>query len=149
MYKIIITVIITFTLAGCGDSSSKKISLDETLLDKTSKRNFGLLADATVNIYELGDGEKRLLFTETTSTGQTVNEIGNFDPHFSELERDKFYLYEVKGGENMDADNDGTIDEIPVKNHTIYSAIYKGYKIHLGYRSLKTTNSAIGLSEKK
>ncbi len=147
MYKIILSILSIVTLNGCGGSSSKDVT-NQPPLDKTSKNYFGILSDATVNIYELGEGDKKLLFTENTSSGQNIDEIGNFNPHFNEMQRDKFYLYEVKGGENMDANQDGIVDQKPTKNRTVYSAIYKGYKIHVGYRALKTTNKGVGLSEK-
>ncbi len=149
MYKYIMTVILILTISGCGGSSKKSAQPNETILDTTAKRYFGILSNASVNIYELGEGEKRLLFSETTSSGQTVKESGNFNPHFDALDPNKYYLYEIKGGENIDIDKDGVVDETPSTNRKVYSAVYKGHKLHVAYRELKTTNTTVGSSEKQ
>jgi hypothetical protein len=154
MKKSIMFIISIFILSGCGggESSTTKNSIDKTPLittniDKTSKAYFGTLAEATVNIYQLGEGDKRLLFTEKTSTGSTMDEIGNFNAHFDELKKNKFYQYEVIGGKNWDADKDGNLDSQPTNNEITYRAINRGIKSHVKWWSVNNSSKKGGSSE--
>lgn len=146
------TVLITFATltTGCGGGAgssdttavqptTEDLTVEVTAtIDKTSKSYFGTLSDATVNIYALGDGPKQLLYTESTSSGSTTAEVGNFNPHIESLESNKFYLYEVVGGHNLDTDNDGIIDETPTENKIIYRSINRGTKAHVNWWSVNT-----------
>jgi hypothetical protein len=154
MKKSIMFIISIFILSGCGggENSTAKKSIDKTPLittntDKTSKAYFGTLGEATVNIYQLGVGDKKLLFTEKTSTGSTIDEIGNFNAHFDELKNNKFYQYEVIGGKNWDADRDGNLDNQPTNNETTYRAINRGSKSHVKWWSVNNSSKKGGSSE--
>lgn len=141
MKKEITIILSSLILAGCGGTSSEKkndpiINIDKTPIitsttDKVSKNYYGVLGDATVNIYSLGEGPKQLIYTEKTSTGSSVDAIGNFNPHSDSLNSKKFYLYEVIGGRNWDVDNDGNIDNEATANKTIYRSINRGSKNHV------------------
>jgi len=138
----------SYILSGCTtqkETKKEQKKIDKTVLiksniDRNSKNYFGLLSDATVNIYELGQGDKKLLFSEKTSSGFTKAEIGNFDAHLSDLNKHKFYLYEVKGGVNFDFDKDGDIDQTATKNDKLFRTINRGSKTHLSWWKDKTKN---------
>jgi hypothetical protein len=142
------TIMIFFS--GCGETSPKKIpdtpsTYKGRSINTSAKTSFGYLANATVNIYEVSEGNKILLFSEKTSTGNTLEQIGNFKAHLEDLHPKKFYQFEIKGGENWDADDDGIKDSTPTKNKITYRALYKGYKMHLSWWSIKNTHA--GTSE--
>ena len=118
-------------LVGCGSNtnstsieqpSDKQNSTEKNL----AKAQLGVLADATVKIEELGVVPYKLIATEMTSDGDEIDKIGNFDAHYKELEKDKYYLYTVTGGIDKDANDDGVIDLIPTINKGSFHAIIKG-----------------------
>ena len=86
----------------------------------------GYLASAKVNIYKMEtNGSRTLLWSETTSNGTSLDEIGRFDTHSSELQKGNWYLYEVKGGEDWDADDDGVMDTNATQNRGVLRALVK------------------------
>ncbi len=134
--KLLLSLVTIGAIIGCGsntnssksDQSSESSQPTITIKSpqKYAKAQLGVLSGATVQIYELGTTPYKLLFTETTSDGTSVDEIGNFNAHASELDADKFYLYKVSGGLDMDADDDGQVDAIPRVNQGTFHAIVKG-----------------------
>jgi hypothetical protein len=130
-----VTLLSSLILTGCGGDSNNTKHIDKTpvvttKIDRDAKTHFGVLSDATVNIYQLVEGDRKLLFSEITSSGTTLDDIGNFNPHLAELEDKKFYLYEVTNGQNWDVDKDGNIDETPTANNNTYRSIKRGIKQH-------------------
>ena len=112
MKTYILGIISALIFIGCGGNSSVSNS------GTTSVAQLGVLANATVKIYVVqADGSKILLYTEITSDGTSFDDVGNFQDHFSELEDDKFYVYEVSGGEDRDANDDGILDSAPTINN--------------------------------
>ena len=95
-------------------------------IDKRGKAQLGVLSKATVKLYELTGEEKKLLATELTTHGETIESIGNFNLHLEKLIDDKLYLYEVSGGEDYDVDDDGVIDDIPTQNKGIFHLLALG-----------------------
>ncbi len=134
MKRTILLMITSLLLIGCGSNETK-----DSAIDKTSKKYFGMLSNATVNIYELG-GAKKLLFSEKTSTGKMMDDIGNFNDYSNSFDSKKFYLYEVSGGENWDIDKDAKLDKIPTTNDKFYRSIYKGSRSHVAWWSSTTTS---------
>jgi hypothetical protein len=116
---------------GCGGSSSKLSSGNDDdspaeTIKKHAKAQLGVLANATVKIYELGSSPHKLLFTETTTSGKTVAAIGNFNAHENELAASKYYLYEVQGGNDWDIDDDGVLDITPTLNKGMFRSVVLG-----------------------
>jgi len=153
MYKTLISISALLLLwSGCNSSSSKatqqeQSNINETL-NKSAKEYFGSISDATINIYELGEGERKLLFSENTTMGENLDEIGNFNAHTQSLNSQIFYLYELIGGKNWDIDHNGIIDSVPTTNSSIYRSIYKGKQNHVAWWGTKKSIRNLGLSEK-
>ncbi|SMP03721.1 hypothetical protein SAMN06265339_0140 [Desulfurobacterium pacificum] len=115
-------------LFGCGVSSN-------TYSTSTSQANttvwgtaiLGNLANATVKIYRVEpDGSFTLLYNETTSNGTSLNDIGHFDTHANELKDDEIYVFEVSGGCDWDANDDGVMDSNCTVNKGIIHAVVTG-----------------------
>ena len=86
----------------------------------------GALAGATMNIFKLeSNGDKTLLFSETTSGGD-LSTAGLFDAHVAFLQDDSWYLYELSGGEDVDADRDGVLDTVATPNLGSWHLFAKG-----------------------
>ena len=115
---------------GAGDSVTNNPSNPSNTPSAPAKKNakaqLGVLSQAMVKIFELGTSPRKLIATEITTSGTTIEEIGNFNAHEKELKDDKFYLYEVHGGKDMDADDDGVVDSTPTLNDGIFRAVVKG-----------------------
>jgi hypothetical protein len=112
------------------------VTIDVIDVDEYAEAGLGRWGDANVGIYRLEEnGTKTLLFSETTSYGGDIDAIGLFDSHRLDLEPERFYLYEVSGGTEYDADNDGIIDGTPTPNGGMIHAVLKGSWVrHLAQR---------------
>jgi len=149
-------VLVSFIfLYGCGDSGTlfdipssteptptepTEPTPTEPVAEVLGTAQLGNLADATVEIYKVeDDGSLTLLWTETTSSGQTLEEIGKFNTHANELEDDTLYLYKVIGGQDWDADDDGVMDDSPTENKGKIRLIAKGSDIKQAGEDLKVS----------
>lgn len=160
MKKITIFLILLLFI-GCGGSSKQSSFVDKNssssepestesttpnengVVDKLGKAQLGVMANATVKLYWLDGGEQKLLSTEITSHGDSIESIGNFNLHIELLEDNKLYLYEVSNGEDYDADDDGNIDETPTQNRGSFQLIAKGDDLKRAKRVNITIVSAI------
>jgi len=152
-------LLIILILAGCGGSSTVNSSTDGTdssnesepidtsssdgAKDKLGKAQLGVMSNATVKLYEVEGGEQKLLATEITSRGDSIEDIGNFNLNLGLLEDDKLYLYEVSGGEDYDANDDGEIDSSPTQNLGSFQLIAKGDSLKKAQNIKITIVSAI------
>jgi len=93
------------------------------------KAQLGVLSKATVKLYELNKIEKKLLAKEVTTSGESIEDIGNFNLYLEKLEDEKFYLYEISGGQDYDVNDDGIIDNTPTPNKGIFHLLVKGAHI--------------------
>ena len=111
------------TFQGCGGSDDEGTTPQATQTQTYGVAQLGNLAYATVNIYKIDqNGSQTLKWTQTTTSGQTLDDMGKFDIHLSELEDNQFYLYEVIGGEDWDYDDDGVLDtRYTYNNGTIHA----------------------------
>ena len=149
MFKFIwIMTLPALLILGCGGSGTKSSTQTHAQrnLDTKSKKYYGYLADATVHIYRLDNGIKKLLFAEKTSSGETLQSIGNFKTHLADLHPNSYYQFEISGGENWDADDDGIKDTVPSTNTNRYIAIYKGHQLHISWWK-RSGRSKTGSSE--
>ncbi len=123
-----------------GESNNNGNGSDNLAPAVLGTAQLGNLANAKVEIYKVeDDGSLTLLWTETTSSGQTLEEIGKFNTHANELEDDAIYLYKVIGGQDWDADDDGVMDDSPTENKGKIRLIAKGSDIKQAGEDLKVT----------
>ena len=118
-----------------GDSSPVNVTINLNNADEnstaTATAQLGNIANAEVKIYKIieDNSTKTLLYTETTSSGDTLDTIGKFNAHLDILDDDTFYLYYVKGGKDFDSDDDGIKDANFTTNKGVIRAIAKGIDI--------------------
>ena len=93
----------------------------------------GRLADATVDIYELNEGDTLCKLPDpkwkdikTSGNNKELPKIGVFNAHISELNPNKYYLYRAKGGMDWDYNDDGIKDLTPTPNKGTINLIIKG-----------------------
>ena len=130
MYKalksIAIGSIITFSLLGCGGGgSSSSTSLKKSV---NGVVELGRVAGATVKIFEYDKGKKTLKWTETTfgDASSKLKEMGIFNSHSNDMDLNKIYMFEVSGGKDWDADDNGVKDNTPVINKGSFRLVTKG-----------------------
>jgi len=138
MVSLIVVIMFGLTSTSCrvgdcgdgGDSGVLPGSITEPEPEETLIYGWvqlGNVANATVKIYEVAaDGSLQLKWTETTSSGAALEEIGRFNTHASELEDDKLYLYVATGGEDWDADDDGVMDSSGTQNNGTARVLVEG-----------------------
>ncbi len=116
---------VLFSCSGGGGSGSSNTGNQETYI--TGKVILGNLANATVEIFHVkNDGSLELKWTEITSDGDTLNDIGNFNTHADEMDNNELYIYQATGGTNWDVDDNGIKDDIGTPNNGIIRAVVVG-----------------------
>jgi len=119
LYYILVLGII-FLMQGCGNAKSSYIKTK-------GAAQLGYLANADVKIYEVeNNGHLKLLFTEKTSDGDILEEIGSFEMHLKDLQSNKYYVYEVSGGQDWDYNDNGIKDNKPTDFNGTFRAFIKG-----------------------
>jgi hypothetical protein len=105
-----------------------------------SKTILGPLSGADVNIYEMknynfaSNSGSNPVFTAKTSEGDTLLSAGNI-PVPQGLDADKLYVVEVKGGLDIDADDDAKVDDTPTVNSGMVRLVMSGHEIsNLGFK---------------
>ncbi|WP_456399441.1 hypothetical protein [Persephonella sp.] len=130
----VLTISITIgllSLIGCSGGGGGKTSSEINEKEKHyGIAQLGYLSEAKVEIYEIkNDGTLSLKWTETTTSGSSLEEIGRFYSHADELNPGSFYLYKISGGYDWDSNDDGSIDPSPTENKGIIRLVVKGYDI--------------------
>ena len=125
------------------DTNSTTDNNHPIIVKKSGKAQLGVLSKATVKLYELNGLEKKLLATTVTSSGETIENIGNFNLYLEKLEDNKFYLYEVNGGEDYDVDDNGVIDNNPTPNQGIFHLLVLGSHIKAIQKATVTVISEV------
>ncbi len=117
----------TLLLNGCGGDSSTSSNIKESVRGVTE---LGRLAGATVKIYECESNGTKIepqKWTETTSSDSTdLSKVGIFNSHSVEMDPNKIYTFEVSGGTDMDANDDGVMDINGTPNSGILRKITQG-----------------------
>ncbi|WP_457638836.1 LVIVD repeat-containing protein [Persephonella sp.] len=128
--KIILTVgaLSVSVLFSCSNGGGSVSTSEPAPVYGTAQ--LGNLAEASVEIYELTDnGSPVLKWTETTSSGETLDEIGKFNTHAGEMEDEKYYIIKITGGQDWDTDDNGLIDSLPTDNKGTIRLIASGKNI--------------------
>ncbi len=126
-FKLIgISSIVVFSLLGCGGGGSSSSTQLKKSVDGIVE--LGRVAGATVKIYELDKNKKILKWTETTSgsASSKLKEMGIFNSHSNDMDLNKIYLFEVSGGNDWDADDNGVKDSAPTANKGTLRLVTKG-----------------------
>ena len=144
MFRMFFLVLLMFLFIGCGSSSSSTSTNTISSFTHSSFSQFqaqlGPLSEATVKIYKIeNNGTKTLLYTETTSSGSSFEDIGYFDTHADTFEDNSFYLYEVSGGQDIDADDDGVLDGSPTTNSGSIRLLAKGSDLKITTKQIRAT----------
>jgi hypothetical protein len=100
-----------------------------------SKGILGPLSNADVNLYEIKDynftsnSGINPIVTAKTTEGYSLLSAGNI-PLIQGLDDDKFYVMEIKGGLDIDADDDAVVDNTPTVNLGKIRLVMSGYELN-------------------
>ncbi len=90
----------------------------------------GNLAGATVEVFRIDDdGSLVSVYQTTTSSGSTLSQMGRFDTRASSLADDGLYVFQISGGMDWDADDDGVMDTSPTTNDGVIRAVALGSEV--------------------
>ena len=131
-FSVFLALLVGFIIWSCGGGGGGGGGEQPTPTPSqyTGKAILGNLAGATVKIFRVdNDGSLTLLWTEKTSNGNTLDEIGNFNSHANELDDNTLYIYQVSGGNDWDVDEDGVKDAAPTENKGAIRAIVLGKEV--------------------
>ncbi len=87
------------------------------------------IANANITLYQIDKKGFHKIWQGFSKGGKSLKDIGSFEINSSLIKNDKFYLLSAKGGRSFDANFDGKIDTVPIKNKGILNAIFKGSDI--------------------
>lgn len=105
-------------LTGCGGSGSKS----SIFTSSSSQVLLGPVIDADVNLYKVFDNS--LIYNTITIDNRDLSKAGTFEIPSNLIESEEYYLLEIRGGSDIDANDDGIRDEVStVVNGTIHSVI--------------------------
>jgi len=148
-------LIISGLLIGCGSGGNNNVSLISSTTDddlnittvnndvntsvldnnesyKNGVAELGRLRDATVEIYEIGENNLTKVDLQFTSSGNNLDEIGDFRVSLDKINPNKYYLIKVLGGYDKDFNDDGVLENLGdnyERNDGIIRAIIKGQDI--------------------
>jgi hypothetical protein len=100
-----------------------------------SKGILGPLSAADINLYKAGDYDfasnsgSNPIVTAKTTGGYSLLSAGNI-PLIKGLDDDEFYVMEIKGGLDIDADDDAVVDDTPTVNLGKIRLVMSGYELN-------------------
>ena len=126
-------------LYSCGGGGGGSSSSSSSSTTKNAQATLGPLGGATVKVYHLlNNGTKVLIHTTTTSKGTTLDKIGYFNSYQNELNPNDWYVYEVNGGMDYDANDDGIKDDNATPNYGTLCLVARGDEVQ-GLGEIKVT----------
>jgi len=131
---------LTLTASNQYGYSSAPLTIHVKDSGKIGKVQLGRVKNATVKLFKIkNNGKQELITTETTKATGSLNLLGNFDLHTELLEDHSFYVYEVSGGIDVDADDNSQIDQNETSNHGKLRLISKGIWIKNATQKIRVT----------
>src|SRR5688500_3110037 len=125
--------------AGCGGGGGGGGPDDEVDVTLRGRAVLALLAGSTVEVYR-HDDLTRPRGTATTSGG-SASEAGRFAVTLEDVLPTDAFLVVVRGGEALDADEDGVLDAVPTPNRGGANAVVTGAQVRSGLEVLVSTVS--------
>lgn len=119
IYLLFVISILNFI--GCSGSSSNDTATTSSDTSK-SQALLGPVINADVNLYKVSDNS--LLYSTVTIDNNELSKAGSFDIPNNLIENTQYYLLEIIGGKDIDANDDGIRDNLStIVNGTIHSVV--------------------------
>ncbi|MFH0727363.1 MAG: hypothetical protein V2B19_13625 [Pseudomonadota bacterium] len=124
-----ISIVSCLVLIGCGGGGSGNSPGIAAVV--TGQALLGPLTGAMVTVYDCKD-LNHSIYTATTSESTELNRAGLFDIPNAILEDNALYLMEISGGRDIDANDDGVIDNSPTDNRGTLHLMATGTRLKAG-----------------
>ncbi len=132
---------LTLLFAGCrdGDDDSEVVSPPPPNPPPKAYQGqaiLGPLVDASVEVYTLSTLDSAPIYTATTSSDDRLDQSGLFTIPEDLVDDNELYLIKVTGGQDIDADDNGSMDDNPTANQgTIHALLtpdqIRGSRFHV------------------
>ena len=127
LIAIFLILFLMFSFISCGGGSSAstvaRAGPGQALL--------GPLCGATVELFE-AHNIKNAIHTAMTDDSLDLTQGGTFDLPVSELDDSQLYVVAISGGDDIDADDDGIIDDEATENLGTVRLVATGSQLRLG-----------------
>jgi len=131
IYFLLTIILVLFTACGGGSDSSSNNNNSITNGTASGTAQLGYIKDAKVELYELSNLDKSIATTQTSSSINT-SDAGSFTFDKVSLEDDKYYLVKISNGQDIDANDDGVVDDTYTDlNGNVYT-LAKGINLKSG-----------------
>ena len=128
-FSFMLAILFAFIFIGCSDGGGGSETTTNTTtysIDSSSNNALmGPLKNATVNVYKLTDLNASV---ETTQT----NDLGSFSLSLSGIPDTEMLIVAVSGGKDIDANDDGIVDNTPTINKGTIRGIAKASDLKNG-----------------
>jgi len=105
--RLLLVMVGVLFLVGCTDKNNNESP--KYVLENGNHAIMGPLKDAIINVYGLDDLENSIEET-------TTDDLGKFDLSLDNINEDTLLLVSISGGSDIDANDDGVLDEVPTEN---------------------------------
>jgi len=127
-YFCLFLMIFVLGIWGCNEGSSHDAKADKQV---TGQALLGPLVSAQVYVYPYAELQNEIYAT-TTTYSQALSEAGIFSIPADLLTDDELYLIKISGGEDIDADDDGVLDDTPTPNQGTLHLVAFGKELMAG-----------------
>ncbi len=130
-FSFMVAILFAFMFIGCGRGGNSDTPTGNTndnsytINDNSNNALMGPLKNATVKIYKLSDLNTSV---ETTQT----NDLGAFSLALTGIPDTEMLVVAVSGGKDIDANDDGVLDDTPTDNHGTIRALAKASDLKSG-----------------
>ena len=128
----IFIVLFSFCFTGCGDSGIGGTGrTNDSGFGGTGRPELGPVVGAKVAVFPLSQLTSSLC-EMTSAESDDIDEAGLVEVPDDCVESDEFYILRVTGGQDIDANDDGVVDDAPVEVQGDFHAVLSGEQIKEG-----------------
>lgn len=121
--------IFVLSLSACGGGGGgEKDSSNSSNVDISGVAQLGYILNGKVELFSLANPEAPIA-TTYTSLSSEIDHAGSFEFKAVNINRDNYYLLVVSGGEDIDANDNGIIDEDSITLNGKIHAVVKGEEL--------------------
>lgn len=131
--------VVVLTACGGGGSGVGQTTPIESYAKGIAQ--LGYISGGKVSLYALDDLQNPMAETKT-ATSQDLTKVGRFTFSDLVLEDSSYYLVTVTGGEDIDADDNGILDDTPTALKGIVHAVVSGAELKRGIKVNAYTDMA-------
>ncbi len=127
--KKLLCFIFVLSLSACGGGGGgEKNSSNSSNVDISGVAQLGYVLNGKVDLFSLANPETPIA-TTYTSLSSEIDHAGSFEFKAVNINRDDYYLLVVSGGEDIDPNDDGVVEEESISVNGKIHAVVKGEEL--------------------